>query len=161
MLCHGSDKQNYYVKENDDRMQTQKLETSGLLYAERCSNIRYMENESASSMKNPATKVAHMGVEYCANKGTRSPILTLMVADSTSLSPYGFKVRQRHPASPSRPKAGTSIQINGIKPRGSTHPVYYLQFELKSVKSTCETHSHGLVDDPWMKHKTSKRKQSN
>jgi hypothetical protein len=90
-----------YKKKTDDRMQKQKLETSGLLYAERCSNIRYMESESASSMKNPATKVAHTGVEYCAIKGTRSPMLTLMLTDNTSLNWYAFKVRQHHPASPS------------------------------------------------------------
>ena len=69
------------------------------MYAERCSNIRYMESESASSMKNPATKVAHMGAEYCAIKGTRSPILTLMVTGNTSLNQYAFKFLQHHPAS--------------------------------------------------------------
>jgi hypothetical protein len=65
-------------------------QTSGLLYAERCSNIKYIERETESSIKNPAISMAHVGAAYVSIKGERSPRLTLMEADDTLLTSYAL-----------------------------------------------------------------------
>lgn len=61
-------------------------QTSGLLYAERCSNIKYIERETERSIKNPDMSMAQVGAAYLSIKGKRSPRLTLMEADSTLLT---------------------------------------------------------------------------
>lgn len=79
----------------DEKAQERDVHTSGLLYAERCSNIRYIERERESSMKNPATRVAQVGVVYCANRGMSSLRLTLMVVQKFSSSSYGLTRPQK------------------------------------------------------------------
>jgi hypothetical protein len=72
------------------------LETSGLLYVKRWSNIRYIERDRESSTKNPAINVAHVGAVYCAINGRRSPRLTLMLMNRNSSNRYAFTMFQHH-----------------------------------------------------------------
>lgn len=75
-------------EDTEARRRGEVRKTSGFLYAERCSNTRKAENESATRTKKPATIVAHADGEKFECTKERKPAITLIAKDDVGPAKY-------------------------------------------------------------------------